>query len=61
MISLMRKAGWNGSSSTWQKVWREGKGELVTYEGKQIGLAYGDWKEWRDWVDEQGLNRKGTN
>ncbi|KAK4497181.1 hypothetical protein PRZ48_011631 [Zasmidium cellare] len=61
LISLMRKAGWNGSSSSWQKVWREGRGELVTYEGKQVGLHYAEWKEWRDWVDEQGVKSKALN
>ncbi|KAI6927816.1 hypothetical protein KC355_g16622, partial [Hortaea werneckii] len=29
LISLMRKAGWNGSSSGWNRIWREGKGELI--------------------------------
>ncbi|KXS97720.1 hypothetical protein AC578_8842 [Pseudocercospora eumusae] len=53
LISLMRKAGWSGSSSQWQKVWRDGRGELVTYEGKPAGMAYAEWKEWRDWVDKQ--------
>lgn len=61
LISLMRKAGWNGSSSQWQKTWREGKGELVTYEGKQIGLLYDEWREWREWVEEQGVQAKALN
>lgn len=51
----MRKAGWTGSSGSWQKVWRDGKGELVTYEGKQVSLSYTQWREWRDWVDEAGV------
>ncbi|CZT20169.1 related to ammecr1 protein [Ramularia collo-cygni] len=58
LISLMRKGGWNGSSSSWQKTWREGNGELITYEGKQVGLQYQEWREWRDWVDGQGANGK---
>lgn len=58
IISLMRKGGWNGSSSSWQKTWREGKGELITYEGKQVGLHYPEWREWRDWVDDQGVKSK---
>ncbi|CAK3988882.1 Hypothetical predicted protein [Lecanosticta acicola] len=61
LISLMRKAGWNGSSSSWQKTWRDGKGELVTYEGKQVGLRYEEWKEWRDWVDQVGVKAKALN
>jgi len=52
LISLMRKAGWSsGSDSSWEKVWREGRGELITYEGKPAELTYSEWKEWRDWVD----------
>ncbi len=54
----MRKAGWNGSSRDWQKVWREGKGELVRYEGKAIALTYDEWKAWRDWVEESGVKTK---
>lgn len=54
LISLMRKAGWNGSSSSWQRVWKEGSGELVRYEGKQVGLDYAEWRNWRTWVDKQG-------
>lgn len=61
LISLMRKAGWNGSSSSWQRTWRDGKGELVRYEGQRIGLGYAEWKEWRDWVDEEGVKSKNLN
>lgn len=53
LISLMRKAGWSDSSRSWQKTWRDGKAELVRYEGKQVGLQYDEWKAWRDWVDGQ--------
>lgn len=55
MVSLMRKAGWNGSSGSWMKTWREGRGELITYEGKQVGLSYDEWREWREWVDKEGM------
>lgn len=50
LISLMRKAGWNGSSSSWEKTWKDGRGELVRYEGEAVGLEYKEWKEWNDWV-----------
>lgn len=53
LVSLMRKAGWNGSSSSWSKVWREGKGELVRYEGKAVGLGYEEWKPWNDWMEKK--------
>ena len=61
LISLMRKAGWNGGNSAWLKTWREGRGELVRYEGKQIGLLYKDWKEWREWVDSAGVKSPKLN
>jgi len=50
LISLMRKAGWNGSSSSWEKTWKDGRGELVRYEGEAVGLEYQEWKEWDEWV-----------
>lgn len=53
IISLMQKAGWNGSSSSWQRVWKDGRGELVRYEGKQVGIEYAEWRRWRDWVERQ--------
>ncbi|KAK5114730.1 hypothetical protein LTR62_002304 [Meristemomyces frigidus] len=52
LISLMRKAGWNGSSSSWARTWRDGKGELVRYEGAAVGLLYQEWAEWRTWVEQ---------
>lgn len=61
LISLMRKAGWSGSSSSWLKTWRDGKGEIVRYEGKQVGLHYAEWREWRDWVDKEGFASKALN
>lgn len=62
MVSLMRKAGWNGSSSAWQKTWRDGKGELVRYEGKQVGLRYDEWRDFKEWIDkEKGVTSKPLN
>jgi uncharacterized protein (TIGR00296 family) len=49
MASLMRKAGWSGRKDEWRKM-----GVKVTrYQGKKVSLEYGDWKEWREWVDEE--------
>ncbi|WPH04149.1 Hypothetical protein R9X50_00703500 [Acrodontium crateriforme] len=61
VISLMRKAGWNGSTKDWEKTWREGNGALVTYEGKQVGLLYEEYKSFRDWVTSEGIQAKGSN
>lgn len=61
LVSLMRKAGWNGSGNAWQRTWRDGKGELVRYEGQKRGLGYREWKEWRDWVERVGVKSKNLN
>ncbi|KAF2774083.1 hypothetical protein EJ03DRAFT_386941 [Teratosphaeria nubilosa] len=55
LISLMRKAGWSGSGSGWLSTWRDGRGELVRYEGKQVALEYQEWKEWRDWMQKEAV------
>lgn len=49
LISLMRKAGWNGRKEDWEKV----DLAVVRYQGKKVALEYEEWKEWRDWVDEE--------
>lgn len=61
MISLMRKAGWNGSGSAWLRTWSDGRGELVKYEGKQVGIRYQAWREWRDWVEKACMKSKALN
>lgn len=47
MVSLMRKAGWNGRSSEWDQV----DLKVVRYQGRQVKLDYEKYKVWRDWVD----------
>ncbi|KAI6984723.1 hypothetical protein KC359_g9270 [Hortaea werneckii] len=47
LVSLMRKAGWNGTTSAWRRVWTEGRGELIRYEGQAVGLGFAEWKGWR--------------
>jgi hypothetical protein len=46
---LMRKAGYNGKKDDWKKV----DLQVVRYQGKKVSLGYGEWKEWRRWVDEE--------
>ncbi|KAF2851203.1 hypothetical protein T440DRAFT_467935 [Plenodomus tracheiphilus IPT5] len=48
VISLMRKAGWRGKSADWKSV----ELGVTRYQGRKVGLSFGEWKEWRDWVDE---------
>ncbi|KAF7681648.1 hypothetical protein GT037_000624 [Alternaria burnsii] len=49
LVSLMRKAGWNGKKADWNKV----SLRIVRYQGKKVGLGWGEWRSWRDWVDEE--------
>jgi uncharacterized protein (TIGR00296 family) len=50
LVSLMRKAGWSGrKDDDWKKV----ELKVVRYQGKKVGLEYGEWKEWRAWVEEE--------
>ncbi|KAK7703488.1 hypothetical protein SLS57_010926 [Botryosphaeria dothidea] len=58
IVSLMRKAGWSGRKDDWRKV----DLNVITYEGSRATLSYGEWKEWRDWVEERaGVAAKALN
>ncbi|PKS07133.1 hypothetical protein jhhlp_005733 [Lomentospora prolificans] len=48
IVSLMRKAGWMGRKDRWREV----ELDTVRYQGKKESLEYGEYKKWRDWVDE---------
>ncbi|KZF18860.1 hypothetical protein L228DRAFT_225357 [Xylona heveae TC161] len=50
LVSLMRKAGWSGRRDEWRKVVDL---KVIRYQGKRCSLPYVDWREWRDWVEEQ--------
>lgn len=49
LVSLMRKAGWSGKKDEWKKV----NLKVVRYQGKKVSLGYGEWKEWKRWVEEE--------
>lgn len=51
MVSLMRKAGWNGKTSDWRGVKDL---NVVRYQGKRSDLVYNEWKEFREWVEKIG-------
>jgi uncharacterized protein (TIGR00296 family) len=51
MVSLMRKAGWNGRKDEWRKV---ADLKVVRYQGRKASLGYPEWREFRDWVEETG-------
>lgn len=58
LVSLMRKAGWNGRKDEWRRV--QGL-EIVRYEGEKVDLDYTEWRDWRDWVEAKGVGRKPLN
>jgi uncharacterized protein (TIGR00296 family) len=47
MVSLMRKAGWNGRSREWKSV----ELQVVRYQGRQVKVGYAEWRAWREGVD----------
>ncbi|KAI0475157.1 AMMECR1 domain-containing protein [Xylariaceae sp. FL0804] len=47
LVSLMRKAGWQGRRDQWQDV----KLRVVRYQGRKVSLRYPEYRRWRDWVD----------
>ncbi|KAL1838423.1 hypothetical protein VTJ49DRAFT_2675 [Mycothermus thermophilus] len=49
IVSLMRKAGWDGPRDRWRDV----ELDVVRYQGKKARLEYAEFKRWRDWVDGQ--------
>lgn len=51
LVSLMRKAGWNGRKDEWRRV--QGL-EIVRYEGSKVALDYKEWRQWMDWVEARG-------
>jgi uncharacterized protein (TIGR00296 family) len=48
LVSLMRKAGWDGPKHSWQDV----PLKVVRYQGKKQKLGYQEYKDWRDWADQ---------
>ena len=51
MVSLMRKAGWNGRRDEWMNVQDL---HVIRYQGLKAHMDYEDWRDWRSWVDAHG-------
>ncbi|KAI9680851.1 MAG: hypothetical protein M1817_004291 [Caeruleum heppii] len=51
LVSLMRKAGWNGKKDDWRKV---GDLKVVRYQGKKETVSWQEWCEWRGWWEKSG-------
>ncbi|CAK7240853.1 MAG: hypothetical protein STHCBS139747_002303 [Sporothrix thermara] len=49
VLSLMRKAGWNGRRDAWRKV----DLRIVRYQGRKKSLSYRKFMAWREWADAQ--------
>lgn len=54
MVSLMRKAGWEGGGlrANWREVAERGGMRVERYRGDKEEVAWGEYKAYRDWVDE---------
>ena len=55
VVSLMRKAGWNGRGGEWRKV---ADMHCVRYQGRKASVGYSTWRQWRDWIDAPPVDRR---
>lgn len=59
LVSLMRKAGWEGPRARWREAAEAGGMKLVRYRGDKEAVSYGEYKAWREWVDECSGEKEG--
>lgn len=52
MISLMRKAGWEGRRDGWRAAAAKGGMKVERYRGDKEEVAYKEYKAWRDWISQ---------
>lgn len=52
LVSLMRKAGWEGRRDRWREVADAGSMKVVRYRGDKEQLVFDEYKAWREWADE---------
>ncbi|POS71181.1 ammecr1 family protein [Diaporthe helianthi] len=52
LVSLMRKAGWEGRRDGWRGVADAGSMKVVRYRGDKEQLLFDEYKAWRDWADD---------
>lgn len=49
LFSLVRKAGWMGSQSRFKEM----ELGVTRYQGSKAKMGYGEYKQWRDWVESK--------
>lgn len=52
MISLMRKAGWEGRRDGWRAAASRGGMKVERYRGDKEEVAFREYKAWREWVSQ---------
>ncbi|ROW02455.1 hypothetical protein VMCG_06126 [Cytospora schulzeri] len=50
LMSLMRKAGWEGRRDRWREVAAAGGMRVVRYRGDKEAVEFGEYKAWREWI-----------
>lgn len=58
MISLMRKAGWEGRRSDWRAAAQKGGMKVERYRGDKEEVVYPEYKAWREWVSQNWENEE---
>ncbi|PSR97765.1 AMMECR1 domain-containing protein [Coniella lustricola] len=58
MVSLMRKAGWEGKRSSWREVAQKSGMRVERYRGDKEEVEHAEFVAWREWVKE---NWKGSD
>lgn len=52
LVSLMRKAGWEGRRATWREVAESSGMRVERYRGDKEEVEWEEYKAWKDWVGE---------
>lgn len=52
LVSLMRKAGWEGRRASWRDVAEASGMRVERYRGDKEEVEWEEYKAWRDWVGE---------
>lgn len=52
MVSLMRKAGWEGRRDGWRAAAEKGGMKVERYRGDKEEVVYREYRAWREWVEE---------